>query len=161
MPSPKVSIIIINYNGKKLLEKCLESLFKVDYEHFEVILVDNNSVDDSINFVETNHPNVQIIKLDKNYGFAEPNNIAAKQAKGDLLFFLNNDTSICKNSISELVKNIQGSDYSICQSLLLNLDGGVDSSGDFMITNGISYNSKEKYNYSLSISSKRYIPLNN
>ena len=42
MLSPKVSVIIVNYNGKELLEKCLESLFKVDYENFEVILVDNN-----------------------------------------------------------------------------------------------------------------------
>ena len=45
MSLSKVSIIIINYNGQELLEKCLDSLFKIDYENFEVIIVDNNSTD--------------------------------------------------------------------------------------------------------------------
>ena len=101
-------------------------------------------MDDSVRYIENNHPKVQIIKLEKNYGYAEPNNIAAKQAKGDLLFFLNNETILCENSISELVKYLQESDASICQSLLLDNDENVDSSGDFMITNGISYNSKDR-----------------
>ena len=56
MLSPKVSVIIVNYNGKELLEKCLESLFKVDYENFEVILVDNNSSDGTIEFVTKYYP---------------------------------------------------------------------------------------------------------
>ncbi len=50
---------------------------KIDYENFEVILVDNNSTDDSIEFVKNTYPSVIIIKLDNNYGFAEPNNIGA------------------------------------------------------------------------------------
>ena len=48
MSAPKVSVIIVNYNGKILLEKCLESLLKVNYDNFEIILVDNNSTDGSI-----------------------------------------------------------------------------------------------------------------
>ena len=48
MTMPKISVIIVNYNGKILLEKCLESLFKVNYDNFEVVLVDNNSTDDSL-----------------------------------------------------------------------------------------------------------------
>ena len=47
MIMPKISVIIANYNGKTLLEKCLESLFKVNYDNFEVILVDNNSTDET------------------------------------------------------------------------------------------------------------------
>ena len=45
---PLVSVIIVNYNGKPHLEKCLESLMKIDYKNFEVILVDNNSIDNSV-----------------------------------------------------------------------------------------------------------------
>ena len=56
MVVPKISIIIVNYNGKELLQKCLESLFKTDYENFEVILVDNNSTDNSIEFVTKEYP---------------------------------------------------------------------------------------------------------
>ena len=51
MQLPKVSVIIVNYNGKELLEKSLESLFKVDYENFEVILVDNNDTVVTLNFI--------------------------------------------------------------------------------------------------------------
>ena len=55
---PKVSVIIINYNGKELLEKCLESLFKVEYDNFEVVVVDNNSTDNTIDFLTKNYPSV-------------------------------------------------------------------------------------------------------
>ena len=66
MSSPRISVIIVNYNGKELLQKCLESLFKTDYNNFEVILVDNNSTDGSMEFVIKNHPNVIVVKLDSN-----------------------------------------------------------------------------------------------
>ena len=56
MQFPKVSIIIVNYNGKELLEKCLESVFKADYKNYEVIIVDNNSTDDTVEFVKDNYP---------------------------------------------------------------------------------------------------------
>ena len=99
MLSPKVSVIIVNYNGKKLLEKCLESLFKVEYDNFEVIVVDNNSTDDSVQFITKIYPSIIIIKLDSNKGFAEPNNLGAKIAKGDFLLLLNNDTIVTPNFI--------------------------------------------------------------
>ena len=58
MQLPKVSIIIINYNGKHHLESCLESLLKINYNNTEIIIVDNNSTDDSVNFVSKNFPDV-------------------------------------------------------------------------------------------------------
>ena len=156
MKTPKVSIIIVNYNGKKLLEKCLESLYKIDYESHEIILVDNNSSDDTLEFVTKNYPSVIIIKLDSNKGFAEPNNIAAKIAKGDYLLFLNNDTIVTPNFISEMIKVSENDKtVGICQSLLLKPDGNVDSSGDFIDTLGVVYNSKSKTNEIRDISSAR------
>ena len=156
MSSPKISVIIVNYNGKKLLENCLESLFKTDYNNFEVILVDNNSTDGSMEFVTKNYPKIIVIKLDSNKGFAEPNNIGAKIAKGEHLLFLNNDTVTTTNFISEMTKVLEKDEkIAICQSLLLKPDGGIDSSGDFIDKMGIVYNSKTKTDEIKEISSAR------
>ena len=143
MSLSKVSIIIINYNGQELLEKCLDSLFKIDYENFEVIIVDNNSTDNTVEFVAKNYPSVIIVKLDSNKGFAEPNNIGAKIAKGEFLLFLNNDTIVNPTFLNELVLEItKNSKTAICQSLLLRPDRTIDSSGDFIDKIGVVYNSK-------------------
>ena len=156
MVVPKISIIIVNYNGKELLQKCLESLFKTDYENFEVILVDNNSTDNSIEFVTKEYPKIIVIKLDSNKGFAEPNNIGAKIAKGEYLLFLNNDTVTTSNFISEMIKVLEKDQrVAICQSLLLRPNGDIDSSGDFIDRIGIVYNSKTKIDQIKEISSAR------
>lgn len=140
-----VSIIIVNYNGKTHLEKCLQSLMEIKYAQYEVIIVDNNSTDGSVELVQTEYPKVKIIKLDKNYGFAEPNNIGAKNAEGEFLLFLNNDTVVTPNFVTELV-NIMNQDPQIviCQSLLLKPNGDIDSSGDFVDTLGRAYSSRNR-----------------
>ena len=156
MTAPKVSVIIVNYNEKRLLEKCLESLFKVNYENFEVIIVDNNSTDETVEFVTKNYPSIIVIKLDSNKGYAEPNNIGAKIAKGNYLLFLNNDTVVTPNFISEMVQVLEADKkIAVCQSLLLKPDGSIDSSGDFIDNLGVVYNSKAKINEIREISSAR------
>ena len=155
MAIPKVSIIIVNYNGKHHLEKCLESLSKIDYANIETIIVDNNSTDDSVDFVSKNFPDLILIKLNENKGFAEPNNIASKVATGDFLLFLNNDTIVTPSFISELIKPLQNSGIAICQSLLLRPDDSIDSSGDFIDTLGVVYNSKTPISEIREISSAR------
>jgi len=143
--SPQVSIIIVNYNGKDYLQKCLESLMKINYKNYEIILVDNNSTDQSIEFVKNTYPSVIIIKLDRNYGFAEPNNIGAKIAKGDFLLFLNNDTEVSPNFIEKMVNVLnQDSKIAICQSLLLKPNQEIDSSGDYVDELGRAYSSRKK-----------------
>jgi len=140
-----VSIIIVNYNGCHLLKDCLSSLKEANFSNYEIILVDNNSTDDSIQFVKSNYPSITIIKLDKNYGFAKPNNVGAKKAKGDFLLFLNNDTKVTANFISELYDAInRDSTVAICQSLLLKPNGDVDSSGDYIDSIGISFSSHNR-----------------
>jgi len=156
MSAPKVSIIIVNYNGKELLQKCLDSLLKVNYDNFEIILVDNNSTDGTVEFVTKNYPSLIIIKLDSNKGFAEPNNIAAKISNGKYLLFLNNDTVVTPNFISEMVKVMEtDKKIAVCQSLLLKPDGSVDSSGDFIDHLGVVYNSKTKIDEIREVSSAR------
>jgi len=153
---PLVSIIIVNYNGKKYLEKCLDSLKKITHSNTEIILVDNNSTDDSIEFVKNEYPNVIIIKLDKNYGFAEPNNIGAKNSQGEYLLFLNNDTEATPNFITELLSNTEKDPkIAICQSLLLKPNGDIDSAGDFVTEQGRAYSSKNLQNKPTPILSAR------
>ena len=156
MSFPKVSVIIVNYNGKALLEKCLESLSKVNYENFEIIVVDNNSTDGSIELVTKNYTSIILLKLNSNKGFAEPNNIGAKIANGKYLLFLNNDTIVTPSFISEMVQVIENDKkIAICQSLLLKPDESVDSSGDFIDPLGVVYNSTKKTDEIREISSAR------
>ena len=156
MSLPKVSVIIVNYNGKALLEKCLESLSKVNYENFEIIVVDNNSTDGSVELVTKNYPSIILLKLNSNKGFAEPNNIGSKIATGKYLLFLNNDTIVTPNFISEMVQVIENDKkIAICQSLLLKPDESVDSSGDFIDHLGVVYNSTKKTDEIREISSAR------
>jgi len=154
--NPLVSVIIVNYNGKTYLEKCLESLMKINYKNYEIILVDNNSTDTSIEFVKNTYPSITIIKLNDNYGFAEPCNIGAKNAKGELLLFLNNDTEVNSNFLGEMVKVLEHDPkIAICQSLLVKTNGEIDSSGDFVDVLGRAYSSKNKVNEVKKILSAR------
>jgi GT2 family glycosyltransferase len=107
-------------------------------------------------FLVQNYPSIITLKLDKNYGFAKPNNMAAKITKGDFLLFLNNDTEVTPNFLTELVQVLVGNDQiGICQSLLLKPNGEIDSSGDFIDTIGVVYNSKEPIDKIREISSAR------
>ena len=105
---PKISIIILNYNGKKWLKDCFESLDNLDYpkDKYEVIMGDNASSDDSVEYVMKSFPWIRVLKFDKNYGFCKGNNLCAKEAKGDYLVFLNNDTFVEKDWLKELVKGV-------------------------------------------------------
>ena len=86
-----ISIIITNYNGKKWLKECFDSIKNQSHKNFEVIFVDNNSVDDSLEFVKKKYAWIKVVKNSFNAGFAEGNNVGLKYATGDYIFLLNND----------------------------------------------------------------------
>lgn len=99
----KVSIIIVNYNTKKITCACLDSVIKYTQNiDSEIIVVDNNSQDDSFNFLSAHFPNVKFIPLKENIGFGPANNVASKLAKGEYLFFLNSDTILIEDSVNIL-----------------------------------------------------------
>ena len=77
----KIAVIILNWNGRKMLEKYLPSV--VQHTAGEVIIADNGSTDDSIAFLKEHYPSLRIIALDKNYGFAEGYNKAIAQVEAD------------------------------------------------------------------------------
>lgn len=113
MEYPKVSIIILNWNGWSDTIECLNSLSKIDYPNYEVVLVDNNSKDESVEKIlewiaeKKSVIPIYFIKNDENYGFAKGNNIAIKKVldKGDseYILLLNNDTVVEKKFLNELV----------------------------------------------------------
>jgi GT2 family glycosyltransferase len=70
MNNPFISIIIVNFNGKEWLEKCISSIYSGSYVNFEVIFVDNGSDDESTKFVKNNFPKTIVIENKKNLGFA-------------------------------------------------------------------------------------------
>lgn len=103
---PKVIIIILNWNGKEDTIECLESLKHITYPNYEILLVDNGSVDGSVEFFRENYPHIEIIANMENMGFAEGNNVAIKKAiakKTNYLLLLNNDTVVDPNFLIELV----------------------------------------------------------
>ena len=153
---PLVSIIIVNFNGIEHLKPCFESLRNSSYSNYEIILVDNNSTDNSVEYTSNNYPSVIILKLDKNYGFAEANNKGTRIANGDYFLFLNNDTKVDSNFLNELISPIDGDPkIGIAQSLLLKPNGEIDSSGDFIDNMGVVYNSKSKTHQIREISSAK------
>ena len=66
MKEPKIKILILNYNGKAFLKECLDSVMTIDYSNYSVVLIDNNSTDDSIKYVRSLYDNVEIIQQDPN-----------------------------------------------------------------------------------------------
>lgn len=90
--APTVSIVIINWNGKEYLTRCLASLEAQTYRDFEVIVVDNGSTDSSVTFLRERYPTVHLICNDRNLGFARANNQGFAVARGRYIVILNNDT---------------------------------------------------------------------
>jgi hypothetical protein len=100
-----VSVLIINWNGKKWLHNCLSSILLQEMSNdFEVILIDNSSTDGSVGYVRSSFPQVNVIELDRNYGFAEGNNRGLKYAKGEYLIFVNMDVEAYSEWLENLVR---------------------------------------------------------
>jgi GT2 family glycosyltransferase len=104
---PIVSIIILNYNGKKYLDACFDSISKISYpeNRYEVIMIDNCSHDDSVDYVIQHYPWVKVVRLKRNYGFTAGNNIGVKLSIGEYIVFLNNDVVVSRDWLIELVEN--------------------------------------------------------
>lgn len=102
----QVSIIIVTFNGRKHILNCLESIKKTTYVNYEVIVVDNGSKDGTSEIIKKNFPDVKLILNNRNLGFTGGNNEGIKQAKGSIIFLLNDDTIIHSRLIEVLVKEL-------------------------------------------------------
>jgi GT2 family glycosyltransferase len=104
----KVSIIILNYNGINYLKDCLNSVLEQSFGDFEIIFVDNDSVDGSMNFVKNEFKDDRIMcySTGKNYGFTGGNNFGFKYTRGEYIVLLNNDTIVDRDWLKYLYETI-------------------------------------------------------
>lgn len=108
-PFPFISIVVLNYYGEKVISNVIDSLESQNYpkERFEIIVVDNNSKDNSLNILKgmvTRFSNLRLISLNENLGFSKGNNIGIREAKGEYVALLNNDCVVKKNWLKELLR---------------------------------------------------------
>ncbi|GMT48510.1 MAG: glycosyl hydrolase [bacterium] len=152
---PKISILVLNYNGRKHLKECFESLLLSEARDHEILFLDNHSRDNSCEYMKDEFPEIRIVSLDRNYGFAKGNNLGAEKALGEYLVFLNNDTRVEKGWLKALYDVISGGpSIGVVGSKLLFYDdpGKVNSAGGNIVFNGQGYdigflsNDIEEYN---------------
>lgn len=104
----KIAVVILNWNGKNLLEKFLPSVVSfTNHEIADIIIADNNSTDDSVQFLNVHYPNLQIIKLAENYGYADGYNKALEFLKNEYYVLLNSDVEVTENWLDPLYSYIE------------------------------------------------------
>ncbi|MXV50493.1 glycosyltransferase [Pedobacter sp. HMF7647] len=101
---PKVAVVILNWNGKLLLEKYLSSVYNSTYQNLEIYVGDNASTDDSLEFVKENFPGIKILVNDKNYGYAGGYNHILEHIESDYFVLLNSDVEVTPGWIEPVIK---------------------------------------------------------
>jgi GT2 family glycosyltransferase len=120
MGYPTVAIVILNWNGRKWLEKFLPSVMATSYPEKRVIVADNGSSDDSISFLQRHYPTLQILQNDENEGFAKGYNSALQQVSADYYVLLNSDVEVTPGWIEPVITLMeQEKDIGACQPKLL------------------------------------------
>lgn len=142
--SSLVSVIIVNYNGREFIGECIDAVLASNYSNFEIIVVDNASIDNSFAYLKKRYGKnrkVKIISSDTQLYFAGGSNLGAKKASGDLLFFLNSDTVIEQNCIDKLVKFSLNQNSNLIQPkiLMYNKKNTIDNTGGKLTLYGVGY----------------------
>ena len=139
---PEISVIIPNWNGKKYLKTCFDSLRNQIFKNFEIILVDNGSEDISLKFTKKKYPEIKIIALSENTGFSRAVNLGIKKASGKYIALLNNDIETHPNWLQnlKLATEKYPQYYSFaCKILCFDKRDIIDSAGDGYKINGVAY----------------------
>lgn len=103
MTIPSVAVVVLNWNGKSLLEQFMPSVVKSVYPNLQLIVGDNASTDDSVAFLHANYPDVRVIVNDHNYGFAEGYGKILEQVEADYYVLLNSDVEVPENWIQPVI----------------------------------------------------------
>lgn len=156
MAQPSVAVVILNWNGKKFLEKFLPSVMNATYSNFKVIVADNASDDDSISFLQHHYPAVGIINNPTNEGFAKGYNTALEKVEADYYVLLNSDVEVTPGWIDPVIELMESDKkISACQPKLLSFNnksefeyagasgGWIDSFG-YPFTRGRVFDDCEK-----------------
>ncbi|MFH2143990.1 MAG: glycosyltransferase family 2 protein [Bacteroidota bacterium] len=164
----KIAVVILNWNGKELLNKYLPSVVKFSNgSGISIYLADNFSDDESISYVSNTFPSVKILELDKNYGFAEGYNIALKDIEAEHYILLNSDIEVTKDWFEPLLNCMESQpDVAACMPKIISDEkrdefeyagaaGGYIDKYGFPFCRGRLFNMNEKdtgqYNYSSEI----------
>lgn len=133
--SPLLSIVIISYNTADITINCLKSIFQdkgLKQIPYEIIIVDNASLDDSVSKIKSKFPQVILIKNSTNLGFSKANNQGIAAAQGNYLLFLNSDTIILHSAISQSLNWLSSHpEAGACTAQLLNSDKTIQISGGY------------------------------
>jgi GT2 family glycosyltransferase len=140
--APQISVIVLNFNGRKWLTSCLDALLEqVGAPAFEILFVDNGSTDGSSSHVESRYSSVRIVQNNRNLGFAGGNNAGARFARGAWLAFLNNDTVAAPDWLARLDQAAVSRGAALVTSRIESLarPGYIDSAGDGYLRAGGAY----------------------
>ncbi len=119
MQYPLVSIVTVNFNGSEDTLEMIDSLTKISYPNFEIIVVDNHSQKDNPRIIKERYPSVVLYESNVNMGFAGGNNLGIMRARGEYILLLNNDTIVDKGFLEPLVKKMQSDPKIGCVSAKL------------------------------------------
>jgi len=138
---PKVSIIITNYNGGKILLDCIDSLKKINYPNFDLVLIDDNSTDDSYENALKNKGSLNLVshKNNVNLGFVGSNNKGFELSSGKYILFLNNDTTVSKDLLAKLIYKMEvDPKMGVCQPKIRMMDRSdyLDNAGSYLTRTG-------------------------
>lgn len=136
------SVVIPNYNGIRYLKNCLLSLQKCEGEDFEVIVVDNGSTDGSDLLPNSLKLNVRLIKLNENTGFAHAVNVGIREAKGEYVILLNNDTEVESGFVRKLTEALKKNRKAFSASAMMvdmNNREVLDGAGDYYCALGWAF----------------------
>jgi GT2 family glycosyltransferase len=135
-----LSVIIVNYKSASLIKDCLGSIYAGAKDiSFEIIVVDNDSKDDSKELVLATYPQVRWIEMGYNSGFARANNEGIKQSNGRVVLLLNSDTLILDNAIENCLQKLEAEPFIACGVQLLNRDMTPQISGNYFMRGGLNY----------------------
>ena len=120
---PSVAIALLNFNGRQLLERNLPFLTQATYPNKKIIVIDNASADDSVSFLEKNYPDVIIIKLNTNKGFAGGYNEGLQNVQAEYFILINTDVEVTANFVEPMLQQmIDNPKTGICQPKILSLE---------------------------------------
>lgn len=156
---PLVSVIVVNWNGKKYLQKCLSTLSDISYKNIEIIVVDQNSTDGSQNLVKKIFPKVILVENKNNTGYVGGNNLGAKRATGKYILILNNDIEVDTHFLEPLVDAFESDPKIGCvqpKAINLRFKGRLDGGGSFFTSTGFLYHKGYLENADNKEYNKRY-----
>ncbi|MBW2306856.1 MAG: glycosyltransferase family 2 protein [Deltaproteobacteria bacterium] len=137
-----ISVIVVNYNGRHLIGDCLDALRRQTCQNFEIIVVDNGSRDGSVPFIQERYPEVKVIVLPANYGYARAADVGIQEATGSLIFLLNNDASpepLCLETLVKVMEANTEAGFCATRMVLSGRPELLDSAGDGFSVCGASF----------------------